>query len=89
MSWAVDSWTEVEARAVMLGLTARIGGPDSVLDLDARHFLALLEGILREDDGRRKQVNDLYAASVPAPKAPANRGERNREIARLSRLFGG
>jgi hypothetical protein len=90
VSWAVDSWTEVESRAIMVGLTARVGGPATVLDLGGRHFLAFLEGILRESDNRREQLDKLYEENRPRPKAtPVDRDERNREIARLSRMFGG
>ncbi|MDT8915762.1 hypothetical protein [Amycolatopsis sp. PS_44_ISF1] len=89
VGWAVDSWHEVEARAVMLGLTARVGGPDSVLDLDARHFLAFLEGIVREDEGRRKTIDEVYEKSRPVDKTPLDRSARHREIERLTRIFGG
>lgn len=89
MSWAVDWWTEVESRAVMAGLTARVGGPATVLDLGGRHFLSFLEGILRASDNRREELDKLYAANAPKPKAtPVDREERNQEIARLSRIFG-
>jgi hypothetical protein len=89
VGWAVVSWNEVEARAVMLGLIARVGGPDSVLDLDARHFLAFLEGIVREDEGRRKTLDEVYEKSRPVEKTPLDRRERRREIDRLTRMFGG
>lgn len=90
VGWAVDSWNEVESRAVMLGLIARVGGPASVLDLDARHFLAFLEGIVREDEGRRKTLDEVYEKARPATStAPVDRRARRREIDRLTRVFGG
>ncbi|MBP2323351.1 hypothetical protein JOF56_003736 [Kibdelosporangium banguiense] len=75
---------------MILGLIARVGGPASVLDLGARHFLAFLEGIVREDDGRRKTLDEVYAKSRPAAtKSSVDRRERRREIDRLARIFGG
>lgn len=75
----------------MVGLTARVGGPVSVLDVDALTFLQFCEGILRENDGRREELDKLYATSrlMSAKKVPESRAQRAQEIERLSRLFGG
>lgn len=91
MSWAADTWTEVESRALMSGLTARVGGPVSVLDLDPSHFLQLCEGILRENEGRREALEDLLdsATFLSAVPAPVDLYDRHRDIDRLARLFGG
>lgn len=89
MGWAVDAWHIVESKAVMLGLIARAGGPDSVLDLDARHFLSFLEGVIRDDSDAAKQIDEMYEAARPLAPRPVDRSERRREIAELSRIFGG
>lgn len=81
----------MESRALMVGLTARVGGPASVLDLDPRHFLQLLEGVVREDPSRAQLLDHIYAeAMAPATSAPApdRAAERRREIDRAMRAFG-
>ena len=91
MSWAADNWHLLKARAVVLGVIARVGGPSSLLGLDPDTFLALLEGVVREDPALVDSLDGLYAeakaASAPPPP-PVSRAERNNEIARLARLFG-
>lgn len=89
--WAADSFHIVEARSIILGVTGRVGGPASVLDLDARHYLALIEGIAREADHHARALDELYAASIPPrPESAAEkRAERRAEIDRLARIFGG
>lgn len=49
LSWAVGSWHIIEARIALMTMS-RVDGPVSLLDLDARHFMMLVEGILREAD---------------------------------------
>lgn len=89
LGWATESWTEVESRAIMVGLTARPGGPATVLDLDGRHFVAFLEGILRENEGRTTALDELYTKHRPVKHVPVDSAARHREIDRLTRLFGG
>lgn len=90
LSWAVGSWHIVEARIALLTLS-RADGPVSPLSLDARDFLAVSEGILRESDDNGKNLDELYEAAKPAPElSPAEAAaERRSQIDRLSRLFGG
>lgn len=90
MSWAAESFHIIESRAVVESI-GRPGGPVSVLDLDARHFLAFVEGIAREAPHHARTLDDLYAASVPPrPQSAAEkRAERRAEITRVARLFGG
>jgi len=74
----------------MLGLTARVGAPGSVLDLDSRHFIAFLEGLIRENEQMEKQLDEIYVECKPAPPAPQQSPEERRaEIQRAMRLFGG
>lgn len=74
----------------MLGVIARAGGPRSLLDLDVDIFVALLEGVAREDPGVDAHLDDLYdaAAAAAAPAPEMSRAERNSEIARVQALFG-
>ncbi len=93
MGWAVRSWHIVEAKAVVLGLLGRPGGPLRLLDLDARLLLALLEGIARENEKHDKQLTKLYddarpKSTVPVATSDIARRERQREIQRAMRLFG-
>jgi hypothetical protein len=91
MSWAAESFHIVEARALALGVIGRPGGPVSVLSLDARLFLALVEGVAREAPHHAQTLDALYVASMPpAPLSAAEkRAERRAEINRVARLFGG
>lgn len=88
LSWAVGSWHIIEARIALMTMS-RVDGPVSLLDLDARHFMMLVEGILREADHHSQQLDELYAAARPAPPVVPDRSSRRAEIDRLSRLFGG
>ena len=90
LSWAVGSWHIVEARMTLLTI-ARTDGPVSLLDLDARHFIAFCEGVLRESEPHAKALDELYEAArpVPPPDPATARAERRAQIDRLSRLFGG
>jgi len=90
MSWAVGSWHIVEARLALLTMS-RPDGPVSPLSLDARGFLAVCEGMLRESDETSKTLDELYEAAKPvAPLSPAEAAaERRSQIDRLTRLFGG
>ena len=88
LTWSVDSWHIVEARIALLTLS-RVDGPVSALDLSARHFFAVVEGILREAEHHSQQLDELYAAAIPQPQAQPDRSSRRAEIDRLSRLFGG
>jgi hypothetical protein len=89
--WAAESFHLVEAHAIDVGITGRPGGPVSVLGLDARLYLALLEAVVRRAPHHAQTLDDLYAASAPpSPQsAAARRAERHNEIQRISRLFGG
>ena len=78
----------MEARAAVLGVT-RPGGPDSLLDLDGRFLLSFIEGILRDSEQHAKALDKLYAAAAPRPATPESRDDRQREIQRAMRLFGG
>ncbi len=72
-------------------MIARPGGPQRLLDLDPRHFLAFIEGVLRESEHHNKALDGLYADAVKPPPVPAagrDRSDRNREIQKLSRIFG-
>lgn len=88
--WAAESFHLVEAHAVDIGVIGRPGGPVSVLGLDARLYLALLEGLVRKSPHHTQTLDDLYAASAPpSPQTAAEkRAERRAEIQRVSRLFG-
>ncbi len=88
MSWAAGSWHLVEARAAVLGVTGRPGGPVSLLDCDSRFLLAFIEGVLRESPEHDKALTKMYAAAQPVRATPQSRDARNREIQKLSRLFG-
>lgn len=87
MKWAAGSWHIVEAKAAVLGVIGRPGGPTSLLGLDARFLLAFLEGVLRESPDHNKALDKLYASAQPVRKTPEAREDRNREIQRLTRLF--
>ena len=93
LSWAVDHWHELESKVTLLTL-ARVDGPSSVLDLPARSFLALLEGVVRDNPGRYdvSALDALYeqarAAKVQAAlPVEEKRSSRNAEIDRLARMF--
>lgn len=79
----------------MLGVIARVGGPRSLLDLDVDTFVALLEGVVREDRSLTESLDALYeqaeaeAERARAAARPVDRATRNNEIARIARLFGG
>lgn len=89
-NWAVGSWHIVEARTA-LPMLSRADGPVSLLDLDARYVFAVIEGILRESPDHAKILDQLYAEARPAVTPPSSNGRsaRNREIAKLTRIFGG
>jgi len=78
-----------------LGMIARPGGPLRLLDLpDGMTFLILCEAVLRESEQNSKVLDDLYAAgltvgTVPAASDEEAREERNAQIQRALRLFGG
>lgn len=79
----------------MLGVIARGGGPSSLLDLDVDLFVALLEGIAREDPRLAEAVDLLYeqahdeAERLAAASRPQSRAERNNDIRRVIGLFNG
>lgn len=74
----------------MLGVIARVGGPSSLLDLDVDTFVAVLEGVVREDPQLAEVVDDLYseAHALAAPPAPVDRASRRAEIRQAMSLFG-
>lgn len=74
----------------MLGVIARVGGPRSLLDLDVDTFVALLEGIVREDAALAQVVDDLYSEALAeaAPPAPVDRAARRAEIRQAMTAFG-
>lgn len=74
----------------MLGVIARAGGPSSLLSLEPDVFVALLEGVVREDPYSAARLDDLYveAATENLPAAPVDPAERRNEIDRVRRLFG-
>ena len=80
----------MESRTTLLTLS-RIDGPVSALDLSPPHFLALLEGLIREHEGRAEKLDDLYAEARPKPAAVgvSAKAQRRAEIERAQRLFGG
>ena len=69
----------------------RPGGPVSVLDLDARLYLAFIEGLVRRAPASRPDAGRPLrrVRTAPPPAAAEKRAERRAEIQRLSRLFGG
>lgn len=89
MSWAAANFHILESRAVVLGVTGRVGGPVSVLDLDARLYLAFIEGVLREVPHHSEVLDDLYTTPPPPLTAAEKRAERRAEIERVRALFGG
>lgn len=78
----------------MLGVIGRVGGPASLLGLEPDIFLALLEGIARESPAESAYLDTLYDEAEKAKRidevpAPVNRADRARQIAAVTRLFGG
>lgn len=89
MRWAARNWHIVEAKAVVLGLIGRPGGPSRLLDLEGRTLIAFVEGIARELVDP-KSIDALYDAARPkAPVGRASRADRIAEIQKAARLFGG
>lgn len=80
----------MEARAILLGLTGRPGGPFSPLDLDPSHFLAFLEAVVTEHGGEAAEsIDALYKEALPKPRTrPQSKEERAREIARFVKTHG-
>lgn len=76
-------------------MIARPGGPSRLLDLpDGVTFLVLCEAVLRESEQASKALDDLYAIGLSAGPRPAAsvaeaREDRNAQIQRALRLFGG
>jgi hypothetical protein len=89
MNWATGSYHLIEAKAAVAGLIGRAGGPCSLLDVEARIFFAFTEGILRDSEPHQKALDKLYDEhAAKARSKVVGRSDRNREIAKLSRLFG-
>ena len=87
--WAARNWHILRARALVLGVVGRVGGPARLVDLAGTTLLDLIEGVLRESEHHNKAIDDLYAKARPVAATPLDRRERKREIARLTRIFGG
>ncbi len=73
----------------MLGVIGRVGGPARLLDLEGTLFLALIEGVLRDSEHHNKALDEMYAAARPVVSTPLDKRDRRREIARITRIFGG
>ena len=87
--WAATNWHILQARALVLGVIGRVGGPARLLDLEGTLFLSLIEGVLRESEHHNKALDEIYAASLPVVSTPLDKRDRRREIERISRIFGG
>ena len=87
LSWAVEHWNVVQARAVLAGLIGP-NGAARVLDLAPVVLLSLIEAILAETPDVAKQIDDMYEDAKPIPPAPPpTRGaDRRAEIDRFMTL---
>jgi hypothetical protein len=95
VSWAAGRWHIWESRVALLTLSAP-GGPVSPLDLSPQRYLAVLEGVVREDEARAERLDKLYndaalarvkAAARESGPSAEDRAERRRQIQRLSAIF--
>lgn len=87
--WAAVNWHILQARAVVLGVIGRVGGPARLLDLEGTLFLALIEGVLRDSEHHNKALDTMYAEATPVVSTPLDKRDRRREIERVARMFGG
>lgn len=90
LTWAADSWHVLQARAVVLGVTGRVGGPRSLLGLEADLFVAFLEGVVRENSALAEFLDSLYSEAIAEamPPAPVDRAHRRAEINAAMTAFG-
>ena len=87
---AATSFHILEARAVQAGIWGSPSSPPTLLDIDSTVFLAFLEGIVRETDEGTEELDRMYLAQRPKPRATVkDRAARRAEIERFARLTGG